>query len=613
MSSQPGISASSAPFVTPRFPSAGEGGATLELPKNSMPEWAQRLVRPSPEFPRRFVPQGIDLGAWESLEPLLADLENRVLPDADAFMNWLRDWWEFGDALGEESSRRYILMTCDTSDKDRESAYMHFVENIDPLLAPIYDRLNRKAQGHAAFTALDEKVYGPWKRSVKAGIDLFCEANIPLHTEISRLAQTYQKTCGAMSVEWNGERKTLSQLAPYLQDPDRGIREKAWRASAERRLQDAQKLDDLFDSMLQLRGELARNLGLPDFVDYSFKGYLRTDYGPDDCKAYHKAVAETVVPVYREALALRQKQMGLEKLRPWDLSCDPLGRPPLKPFAKSEDLISGVGRIFARLDPELADMYRGMVDLGVMDLENRHGKAPGGYQCGLSEVRQPFIFMNAVGMDGDVYTLLHESGHAFHFLQARAWNPPFNRSAPMEFSEVASMSMERLGSRFLEEFYTPEEKARSLRQADEEVFRLLCWVALIDSFQHWIYTTPHDQAARRAKWIELESLYAANVDWSGLEAYRPNGWHRQLHLFEVPFYYIEYGIAQLGALQVWQNALKDEKQALAWYKQGLALGGSRGLRGLFEGAGLRFDFSSQGIAPLLQQVRENWRANLESK
>jgi len=577
-----------------------------------MPAWARRLARPSQAYPRRFVPADIDLGSWQAIEPLLKDLEERPLPDSPAFLQWLQDWWEFGDALGEESSRRYILMTCDTGDKERESAYLHFVETIEPNLAPYHDRLNRKAVSHPDLAQLDENIYGAWRRSLQTNIELFSEANIPLYTELSKLSQTYQKTCGDMSVDWDGEKKTLSQLAPYLQDPDRSIREKAWRASAERRLQDAQKLSDLFDQMLQLRERIAANAGMDDFVAYSFKSYLRTDYGPEECQAYHRAVKEAVVPVFREALEMRRRQMGLDVLRPWDLSCDPLGRPPLKPFSKSEDLVGGVGRIFARLDPELAGMYKGMVDLGVMDLDNRQGKAPGGYQCGLSEVRQPFIFMNSVGMDGDVYTLLHESGHAFHYLLARDLNPPFNRSAPMEFSEVASMSMERLGASFLEEFYTPEEKSRSLRQADEEVFRLLSWVALIDAFQHWIYTTPHDQESRKAKWVELESIYGADVDWTGLEAYRPNAWHRQLHIFEVPFYYIEYGIAQLGALQVWQHARGDVKKALDLYKRGLKMGGSRGLKALFEGTGLKFDFSSQGIAPLLAQVRKDWLQTFEA-
>jgi oligoendopeptidase F len=577
---------------------------------HAMPEWARNLVRPSAQFTRRFVPADIDLGDWNQLEKILKQLEERPLPDTAAFLQWLRDWWEFGDVFGEESNRRYILMTCDTADKEREAAYLHFVENIDPLMAPIYDRLNRKAFAHKSLAELDEAQYGPWRRSLKNSIELFSEANIPLYTEISKLTQTYQKTCGDMTVMWDGEKKTLSQLAPFLQDPNRSIREKAWRASAERRLQDAPKIDDIFDSLLQLREQIAKNLGLPNYVDYSFKSYLRTDYGPSDCFAYHQAVEKAVVPVYREALELRRKQMGLDSLRPWDLSCDPLGRPPLRPFQKSSQLIEGVGRIFEKLHPDLSAMYKHMVGIGVMDLENRHGKAPGGYQCSLSEVREPFIFMNAVGLNDDVYTLLHESGHAFHFLKAREWNPPFNRSAPMEFSEVASMSMERLGAKYLDVFYSPEEKQRSLRSADEEVFRLLCWVALIDSFQHWIYTTPQNQAVRRAKWLELESRFAATVDWSGLEQYRPHGWHRQLHIFEVPFYYIEYGIAQLGALQVWEHSLKDEAKAIAQYQQGLSLGGSRGLRGLFEGTGLRFDFSAQGIAPLLQTVRENWRQNV---
>jgi len=363
------------------------------------------------------------------------------------------------------------------------------------------------------------------------------------------------------------------------------------------------------DELFVLRNQSAGSLGLRDFVEYSFKANHRTDYTPADCHEFHRSVEKAVVPQFRRALAYRREKLGLESLRPWDLGCDPLGRAPLKPFKEASRLVEGVGNIFSKMDPELHAFYRTMTDKGLMDLENRVGKAPGGYQCGLSEVRLPFIFMNAVGMNEDVFTLLHESGHAFHLFYTRKMPLGFNRGAPMEFSEVASMAMERMGARYLEEFYTPEERKRAIQTEDEEVFRLLPWVATVDAFQHWLYTHPgHTQAERKAAWLGLDERFGSNLDWSGLEEFRGHSWHRQLHIFEVPFYYIEYGIAQLGALQVWLKSLENEKAALADYKRGLALGGTRGLRELFEGAGLKFDMREEAIRPLVEKVKEEWEA-----
>ncbi len=571
--------------------------------------WKQRARELAAQYPRRYLPSDASLADWEAQRPHWEELRDRPLPDAEALRQWIRDWGELSDAVQEESTRLYIDMTCYTQDADKEAAYLRFVEQVEPKLAPLDDALNRKLIGHPATAKLPPD-YAKWVNAVRTGIDLFCEENIPLHTELSKLSQSYQKIQGEMTVEWEGETRTLSQMAPLLQEPDRGVRERAWRKMAERRLQDRDRLDALFDQMLGLRRKLAANLKLPDFVAYAFKGNLRTDYTPADCFRFHAAVEKTVVPVFRESLEARRQALGLSRLRPWDLSCDPLGRPPLRPFRAAARLVQGVEKIFARLDPDLAERFAVLQDNQLMDLENRVGKAPGGYQSSLNEARLPFIFMNAVGLNEDVFTLLHESGHAFHYLLARNQALPFNRHAPMEFSEVASMSMERLGARYLDEFYGPEEKKRAIRSEDEEVFRLLPWVATIDAFQHWIYTTPHTPQQRSQKWLELEARFGADVDWSGLEEYHSHAWHRQLHLFEVPFYYIEYGIAQLGALQVWSASLENPAEALRRYKQALSLGGTLGLHDLFTAAGLRFDMGEETIRPLVEKVRAEWRSAL---
>lgn len=577
------------------------------IAKNVLP-WMEKVPRPSPEFPRRFLAADADLSTWEGIKPYLEGLRDRALPTRESLLQWVRDLSELTDALQEESSRLYINMTCFTKDEEKQKAYLRFVETVEPAMAPVVDALNRKIVAHPEAAGLPAAEYGKWLESLRTSIELFHDRNIPLHTEITKLSQAYQQICGEMTVDWNGETKTLSQLTPFLQSSDRALREKAWMKMAERRYQDRQKLDDLFDELFVLRNQVARTLGLKNYVEYAFKANQRTDYTPADCLQFHRSVEKAVVPAYRAALEFRREKLGLDKLRPWDLSCDPLGRPPLKPFAQPARLVEGVGRIFAKLDPELHAFFQRMTELGLMDLENRVGKAPGGYQCGLSEVRLPFIFMNAVGVNEDVFTLLHESGHAFHAMLTRKMPLGFNRGAPMEFSEVASMAMERLGAKYLEEFYKPGERSQAVQSENEEVFRLLPWVAIVDAFQHWLYTHPgHTQAERREVWLDLDRRFAANLDWSGLEEFRAHAWHRQLHIFEVPFYYIEYGIAQLGALQVWLKSLGDEKKAIEDYKRGLMLGGTRGLRELFQGAGLSFDMSEAAIRPLIEKVREEWQ------
>jgi oligoendopeptidase F len=567
------------------------------------PAWQKTAQRPSPQYPRHYVPQDLDLGDWDAQKPLWDELVRRDLPDAAALQKWIADWSELSDAVGEESSRRYIQMTCYTQDKAIEAAYLHFVEKIDPELAPLGDALNRKLAAHPD-TAKLPRDHAKWLESVKVGIELYREENIPLYTELTKLSNEYQKITGSQTVEWEGETKTLSQLSPILQEPDRAKREKAWRAIAGRRLQDRDQLDALYDEMLVLRKKITANLGL-DFVDYIFKSNLR-DYTPQDCFDFHNAVEKAVVPVYREALEAHRASLGLDALRPWDLNCDSLGRAPLKPFQSSEELVAGVDTIFGKLDPELRELFSVLRDGGLMDLDNRVGKAPGGYQSSLTETRLPFIFMNSVGLNQDVFTLLHEAGHAFHYLLARDQALPFNRQSVMEFCEVASMSMERLGAKHLETFYKPEDAKRAIRAEDEEVFRILPWVATIDAFQHWIYTTAHTPEQRKQKWLDLDARFGPSVDWSGLEEFRAHAWHRQLHLFEYPFYYIEYGIAQLGALQVWKRSLENPAEALSLYKLALSLGGTRGLASLFTAAGGRFDMTEATIRPLIEAVRKEW-------
>lgn len=561
-----------------------------------------------PYVPRQFVPLDACLTDASVVAALYEKLLAQEVGSQDDLERLVLCRSELDAALGQAGSMLYIEMTCATDDPAKAKAYQDFVELVEPAVKPLAHKLNERFLSLNAKYPLCPVRYEIYERSSRAAVELFVEKNIPIETEVSLLSQEYQAVCGAMTVQFDGQERTMPEMGKFIFETDRSLRERAWRATAERRLRDKDKLEDIFDKMRGLRGEIALNAGFKNFRDYQFKAYQRFDYTPDDCKAYHRAIKELVVPLRREIDLKRAKDMKLDKLRPWDGAVDPLGRGPLKPFEDVTRLVAGVGDIFKGLDPQLFGLYQDMNNLGLLDLASRKGKAPGGYQNTLTEARKPFIFMNAVGVDDDVRTLLHESGHAFHAYLCADDPLDHYRHAPMEFCEVASMSMELMGCDGMNVFYDDEAARRSNTEHLEGVISTLAWVATVDAFQHWIYENPgHTRPERREAWVRLNAEFGAGVtDWSGLEEERAYVWHRQLHIFEVPFYYIEYGIAQLGALQLWQKFRRDPSGALTGYKKGLSLGGSRPLPELFEAAGIKFDFSKEIIGPLMDDVYKEW-------
>jgi oligoendopeptidase F len=566
------------------------------------------LTQLPPYQKRRFVPNDSDLTKAETVKSLYQQLLDRPINSHQELESWLLDRSELDASLGQTGSILYINMTCHTDDPQKAGAYTQFIQTVPPAVKPINDELNQKYLKLLKNFPLDTKRYGVYNRATVTDVELFVEANVPLQTKIDLLSQEYQTVSGAMTVHFDKKEQTMPQMGRYLLEPDRKKREEAWRAMTKRRLADKDKLEDIYDQMFKLRCDIATNAKM-NFIEYQFKSYHRFDYKPADCKKYHETIEQLVVPLYGEVLKRRKYEMKLDALRPWDLAVDPYSKPPLKPFEKALELVTKTQKIFDKLDPELGKQFKEMDDLGLLDLENRKGKAPGGYQNTLSETRKPFIFMNAVGIDDDVRTLLHESGHAFHAL-ACAEDPLVDyRHAPMEFCEVASMAMELLGGEYLSEFYPYDELKRSNREHLEGIVHVLCWVANIDAFQHWLYEHPtHSPQERRQAWLGFYHQFGGKfVDWKGLEEEQAYLWHRQLHIFEVPFYYIEYGIAQLGALQLWLKAKNDPRKALADYRHGLSLGGSKPLPELYQAAGIKFDFSSQIIKPLIDAVYQEWR------
>ena len=584
-------------------------------------------------YPRRFVPEDADLGDWDQIEPLFRQLADREIRSAAGLERWLLDHSELVAGISQERAERYIAMTRDTADPEKEKSYLHFIEEIFPRCKPWFHELNEKYVATERRAGLDPERYGVLDRQVEAEIEIYREENVPLQTEVSKLSQQYQKITGAMTVEFQGEEHTLPQMAKFLEETDRDVREKAWIAVKERRLTDRDEIDGIYDQQLELRQKLAINAGFQDYRGYAFKSMMRFDYGIEDAERFQATVEELVAPLYHELnlrqLALLQgRERGpggatvsvdatvapdpsevdtaeIETLRPWDLEVDPLGRDPLRPFESGDELEAGVQEIIAKLDPELEALFADMRGEGDLDLESRKGKAPGGYMSTRDEIRRPFIFMNAAGVHRDVETLLHESGHAFHAFATQEEPLVEYRHAPIEFSEVASMTMELFADDHLGAFYGEDDAARAKRKHLEGIIKLLPWIAQIDAFQHWIYANPkHDRAARTANWLELDGRFGAAVDWGSHADARESYWQRQLHLFVHPFYYIEYGIAQLGALQIWLRFKDDPAAALAGYRSALGLGGSRPLPELFAAAGARFDFSAETIGPLVDAVQQ---------
>jgi len=554
---------------------------------------------------RRYLAPQFSPSELPAIEGVFSELDGRPIASPAELERWCRDYSEVIACLHEEGSRRFVEHTRHTDDAAVKARYMEWVETFRPVLKKRAFLLDRKLAESPHAAALPKGEFSIWLRSVRNSNELFREENIPLETEDTKLEAEYDELIGAMTVEFDGETRTLPYMGRVLEETDRARREAAFRAIWERFLLDEVKIDEIYDRQLVLRAQIARNAGFDDYRAFRFRQLERFDYGPDDCRVFHDAIERVAVPLVKKRHERRRELLSLDRLRPWDTSVDPEGRPPLRPYDGAPELVAGCREIFERVDPALGGHFQVLIDHRLLDLESRKGKAPGGYQCQYQEIRRPFIFMNAAGLQRDVETLLHEGGHAFHSLESKHHDLVANRDSPIEFAEVASMTMELLGAPHLGVFYRTEDEARRARIDHlDGIIALFPWVAMIDGFQHWVYTHPgHSRSERRAAWIGLMDRFGTGqVDWSGFEEVRANRWKRQSHLFGAPFYYIEYAIAQLGSLQVWRNYRQDPGRAISDYRAGLSLGNTRPLRELFAAAGIRFDFSRENLEDLLTLV-----------
>ena len=559
------------------------------------------------DFSREYLPSAVNFD-WEDLRRFFSELASRTVGSVPELEKWLLDEAELDSYLYEQRSIRYINSTLQTDNPEFTQAYQKYVDELEPKIKVANFELLKKYAATPYHSELPEKKYGLEDRRRLGALGIFREANVELEKQESNLSQSYLKTMGAMTVNFRGQERTLQQMSKFYEEPDRGTREEAWRLADGRALRDHEILDDVYGKMVALRDRIAKNAGFANFRDYIFVKKDRFDYTPSDCERFHNGVEEFIVPLSREIDRERKKRLGVEELRPWDLRVDPDRRPPLSPFQDAEGLVRGAGKVVNRIDPELAGYFLRMADLHLLDLESRKGKAPGGYQEELAEVRLPFIFMNAARRDSDVRTLLHEAGHSFHtFLMRKEGIPYFNAGAslPLEFAEVASISMEIIsGEQYEGVFYNREDAARSNWEEAVGNVKLFAWVATVDAFQHWVYTHPdHTPEERVEAWVKTFSRFCGLESYDGLEASRAYRWHRQLHFFEVPFYYIEYGIALTGALGIWSRYKKDPRDAIEAYKSALSLGASRPLPELFQAAGLKWGFGPSDLSGFARDLR----------
>jgi oligoendopeptidase F len=557
--------------------------------------------------PRQFLPEDFMLTNWESLEPYLKNLLDRELNSREDLERWLKDSSELEAVISEDACWRQIRMTCDTENKTLEEAFVFFVTQIQPQIQPYADKLNRKLIGCAYTKELDQKKFFTYLRSVKKSIDLFREENIPLQSELSVLGQQFGVISGKMTIEVDGKEYTLQQAAKFLENPDRSKREEVYRKINERRLQDKDALDDLYSKLIEKRHQVALNAGFANYRDYKFKELGRFDYTKEDCFQFHQAVKEHVVPLVNDIYERKKKKLGLDELRPWDTEAEPAGIEPLRPFATGAELLEKTIRCFENLDPFFADCLRKMNEMKRFDLDSRKGKAPGGYNCPLAETGAPFIFMNAAGQMSDVTTMVHEGGHAVHSFLSHPLELSSFKEYPMEIAEVASMAMELFSMEYWDVFFDkPGDLKRAKEHQLERVITIFPWIATIDKFQHWVYENPgHSKEERAETWIRILNEFSTSaINFDGLQHFRKFGWQRQLHLFEVPFYYIEYGIAQLGAIGLWMKFKENKDAALQHYIESLSLGGTKTLPELYKCADIEFNFSPEYIKKLMLFVKQ---------
>ena len=557
-----------------------------------------------------FVPDDFDASKWENIEPYVNDLLSRELTCSSCLEKAISDSSNLAEHISETGALLYIGMTCDTENEKKKNEFLHFVENVRPKLSEFSDALNRRIAEHPSLEDLSER-YTLMIRGIISDIEIFRTENIPLGVEQTKLVTKAQGITGAMTVEFEGKERTFPEMKAFLESNDREKREKAWKSMVNRWMDDSEDLSEIFDELIKIRHQIALNAGFDTYTDYMFRAMHRFDYSVEDCLTFHDSIEKVCMPIVKDINEKRRVAFGLDKLSPWDVNektgsgPDISGERPLKPFESVQEMVTKLSQLFHNMSEDLGNKFDKLVEMDTLDLETRKGKAPGGYQYYLEKSRVPFIFMNAAGLQGDLETMIHESGHAFHSLYCGHLDLIDERNYPIEFAEVASMSMELLTQDEWGIFYENSNEVNRARISHlEGVVYLLPWIATIDAFQHWIYANPdHTRDERKEYWLSLREKFGSDMNWNGNEEFRELSWQQQGHLYGVPFYYVEYGIAQLGALQLWQTHRKDPEKALIDYSNAMELGNTKTLPDLFAAAELKLGFDEKHLNSLIKEVK----------
>lgn len=563
---------------------------------------------------RFFLPEHIDI-TWENLLPYFEQLQTRTIRSLEDLHQWLKDRSELEAVLEEDFAWRYIRMTCDTTNEKHQQDFEYFATQIEPQLADWTNTLNEKFLSTPFIEELDKEKYGIYTRSLKNQFEIFRKENIPLFTTLQLEQQKYGTIAGAMSIHYKGKEYTLEQAANFIKNPDRTVRKEVYELIQSRRLDDKKTLDDLFSKLIQLRHQVALNAGFDNFRDYMFKALGRFDYTAEDCYHFHEAIEKELVPLFKEFAKTRAEQLQVTTLKPYDAEVDPSGKEALKPFDGGQDLLDKSIACFHKIHPYFGEKLATMKEHQLIDLESRAGKAPGGYNYPLAESGAPFIFMNAANAMRDLTTMVHEGGHAVHTFLSNSLELNDFKRVPSEVAEVASMSMELISMDAWDVFFSKtDDLIRAKEEQLKDSLKTLPWVATIDAFQHWIYTHPeHSIEERSAAWENCFNRFGANfVNWEGYEDFKLNLWQKQLHLFEVPFYYIEYAIAQLAAIAIYKNFKENPQKAIKQYMDALELGYTKSIPEIYKTAGIKFDFSTAYIHSLVEFMKEEL-SNLKQK
>ncbi|MGD1846748.1 MAG: M3 family oligoendopeptidase [Salibacteraceae bacterium] len=556
---------------------------------------------------RRLLPDDFTVTSWDQLQPYFEELLHRETPTPEELYSWMKDRSELEAVLEEDLAWRYIKMNIDTTDPELAKSFQFVVKEVEPKIAPYSNQFDKKLLGADQLQALDQEKLHIHLRKVRKAIEIYREENVPLFAQLQTEAQQYGVLTGGMTIEVEGKELTMQGAAKYLKDPDRDRREAVYHQMTARWQKEREKLNTLFDQLLQLRNGVATNADFPNFRDYMFSAMSRFDYTVQDCYDFHESIRTEILPIVKTFAEERQALLNVEALKPWDGEVDPSGQPALKPFDTGAELLEKSIECFRRVRPFFGDCLAIMREMGHLDLESKKGKAPGGFNYPLYETGVPFVYMNAVGAFRDVVTMVHEGGHAIHSFLSRNLELTAFKQLTSEVAELASMSMELISMEHWDVFFSNEEELkRAKKEQLTKIISILPWIAMIDKFQHWVYENPkHSQEERTAKWVAIHQEFATGLtDWTGEEENRAMAWQKQLHVFEVPFYYIEYGMAQLGAIALWRNYKQNPEKALDQYEAALKLGYTRSIGEIYETAGVKFDFSAGYVKELAAFVRE---------